>query len=39
MTSTQAVFVDDQRDEAWINAVTMIRAQLWGCIDGGQGHA
>jgi hypothetical protein len=36
MSSNQAVMVDDQRDEDWINAVTMIRAHPWGCIDEGR---
>jgi hypothetical protein len=34
--STQAILVDDEADEAWINAITMIRARLWGCIDEGR---
>ena len=34
--STQAILVDDEADEAWINAITMIRARLWGCVDEGK---
>ena len=34
--STQAILVDEQRDEAWINAITTIRARLWGCVDEGK---